>query len=684
MWRPIADFSTLKGKPFVHRDLSWLDFNLRVLRQAKDNSQPLLERLKFLAITSSNLDEFFMIRYSSVLRSLSRSKANLEQLQQTHDAILSSVKKFSSGQSKTLDEISRSLASEGFQFLRYREKQPALLQLGEQLFREQVSKQLPELEIFSPEKLQRLQNLQSAIVFPNGLFAPIPTELPKILWINKSSRSLLVAFLDDLLLRYWGRFMGIQDEPSILRLTRNADIDVDIADEDPASIPDIIKEKIQKRDVGKAVRLQVYGSKRPIQIEELSKTLGIQNEQVFKVSYPLNLDAGFKFVNQVSKTELPKRKLIYPRLKTQPKFISGNVFEQISTRDYLLHHPYDSFDNYVEFIRSASKDPKVKSIYQTVYRVDTLSEVTELLQSAAKTKDVHVVIEPRARFDEINNIELAESMRKSGAKVHFAFGELKMHAKIALIRRQEEAGIKLYTHLSTGNYNSQTARVYTDLAILTADQEIGRDAEKFFHSVAHEKIPTGLKTLVLAPTQLHRRLLSLISQEIRAARSGKDAEIFAKVNALVDPGVVDKLYEASDAGVKVNLLVRGACSLIPRIEGVSDNIKVISIVDRFLEHSRIYYFKSANQLYLSSADWMPRNFFSRLEIAFPILDPRLFKFMIETVLPTYMGDRFKGMELSKFGTWKKRRLASQSESTQAQEIFLRLAKNKYRGTELAS
>jgi polyphosphate kinase len=324
-------------------------------------------------------------------------------------------------------------------------------------------------------------------------------------------------------------------------------------------------------------------------------------------------------------------------------------------------------------------------IEQTVYRMDAVSPVIKALKKAASKKIVRVIIELRARFDELNNLRLADELRSAGVEVAFGFGRLKLHAKVALITRKVDGQTRLYTHLSTGNYNAATSRQYTDLAILTANQEMGRDARHFFDKVWNAEVPNSFKQLVSAPSRLHRKLIQLIEAETEAARKGQKGRIVAKVNALVDKAVIEKLYQASTAGVQVDLIVRGACSLVPGVQGLSENIRVISVVDRFLEHSRLYYFQSSQVMYLSSADWMPRNFFSRLELAFPILDPLIYRYIVEILIPTYLSDTAKAKELTPIGTWKKRapvRVKGQRGSIRSQFVFALLAENDYRGTPL--
>ena len=317
------------------------------------------------------------------------------------------------------------------------------------------------------------------------------------------------------------------------------------------------------------------------------------------------------------------------------------------------------------------------SIQQTIYRMDLVSPLVEALKSAAKEKKVSVLIELRARFDELNNLKLADELRASGVEVKFGFGKLKLHAKVALVTRRAvdgaEGGIEYYAHFSTGNYHSATARQYTDLALLTSNREMGLDAQAFFDSARKGEWNPPFKRLVAAPNRLHRRILSLIETEIDAAKQGRPAQILAKVNALVDQTVVERLYEASQAGVQINLIVRGACSLIPGVKGLSENIQVISIVDRFLEHSRIYYFGSTETMYLSSADWMPRNFFSRFEIAFPVPDSKIKQFIESVILPAYLADNQKSRELTSRGTWKSRSPQAGAKPFRCQEYLMELS-----------
>jgi polyphosphate kinase len=471
-----------------------------------------------------------------------------------------------------------------------------------------------------------------------------------------------VFFLDDLLLTHLGPAFRIPARPGLARLTRDGDIAVDLEEEDdPDSIPDIVRTGLGGRDMGRPVRLQYMGDMPGDLLAQGLASLKLSPRQAFPAPGTLHLHGLWALVKQLPEDLRSPAGMSYPAAENivpAPFRRAEGLFDEVRSRDLLVHQPYESFDAYVRFIRAAAEDPAVTSIQQTVYRTDAASPVIEALKSAAKKKRVRVAVELRARFDEANNLRLAEELEKAGVEVAFGFGGLKLHAKIAAVTRKEEGGERTYTHLSTGNYNAATARIYEDLAVFTARPEMGHDALHFFDAVGKGKVPDAFKTLVHAPTQLHRRIMQHIQTEIEAAGQKKPARIAAKVNALVDPQIIEKLYEASQAGVAVDLVVRGACSLIPGVKGLSENVRVVSVVDRFLEHSRIYYFQNTDRIYLSSADWMPRNFFSRLELAFPVLDPEIHKMIKDVILPVYFADTVKGRELTPQGTWKKRTLST--------------------------
>ncbi|MBL0058762.1 MAG: polyphosphate kinase 1 [Elusimicrobia bacterium] len=685
------------GRPFIHRDLGGLQFNERVLAEARSSSNPLLERLKFLAITASNLDEFFMIRYASLDRSIrtQRNRRAARHLLETRNTLLDMVTSLAAKQVETLDLLASALEAKGIQLVRRPQLNSDNFRIGQEIFSRDILPHLSPPEPFRPNRLSFLENLKCAVVFPSGLWIPVSRRLAPLHIHAGENGPCRLFFLDDLLLSHAGAAFRLPGNPAIFRLTRDGDIPVELSEEDPSLVPDIIRTGVGSRDRGRPVRLQYGGEAVLDLLERCVAALRLSPRQVHPAPGSLHLSGLWSALGRLPARFRSESSLTTPPFKPflmQSLAKRDSIFKELQGRDILLHHPYESFDGYVNFIQASAKDPAVTSIQQTVYRMDALSPVIAALKNAAAAKKrVRVVIELRARFDEMNNLRLADELRKAGVEVAFGFGRLKIHAKVALVTRRENGVDRLYTHLSTGNYNAATARAYEDLAILTARPEYGEDAQIFFDALCHGQVPMGFKTVIPAPARLHRLLLQLIEAETAAARAGRPASLFAKTNALVDEGIIESLYRASQAGVRVDLMVRGACSLIPGVKGLSDNIRVLSIVDQFLEHSRIFYFGDSNRMYLSSADWMPRNFFSRLEIAFPILDDRLRRFIRDVVIPIYLADTVKARELTPQGTWRKRspslvrpipsylRLPS---PVRAQACFVELAHREYRGTPL--
>lgn len=615
-----------KDQPFIHRDLSWMQFNERVLEESKLDSNPLFERLKFLAISSSNLDEFFSIRVAS-----------LKKQERVKKQLFESVTKFIARQSESFEQILAELQNLHLPIVR----EPSFG--ARSAFYLHVFPEIGPPEVFGPKALSKLENLQMLAIFPSGICFRIPKSVPST--IVTASEFFL---LDDLLLNFLGSAFKINEKSGLIRLTRDGDLGLGSTGNeelyDPETIPDVVRKKLNGRDLGRPIRIQYRGTLREDDLNEACKTFKIKPEQVFQTPSSLCLGGLWSIVKAKSGLNLPHFEAYMPDVS----------FEAIQKRDLLLHHPYDSFDAFVEFIRQACTDDSVQRIELCVYRTDAVSPLVTCLKEAAKSKQVVVVIELRARFDESNNLKLAEDLKYSGVKVKFGLSKLKLHAKIALVTRNHNEKLQFFTHLSTGNYNSTTAKQYTDLAILTSKESIGEDARNFFDSIYKNIVPQNFSILIPAPHKLHDRVLHLIKQETTAAKSGKPARIFAKVNALIDKELIKNLYLASQAGVRIDLVVRGACSLIPGVVGLSENIRVVSIVDRYLEHSRIYFFENSGVMYLSSADWMPRNFFSRVELAFPVTDPNIYEHIRSVIIPAYINDCVKGRELTPQGTWKKR------------------------------
>ncbi len=695
--------STNPNLPFIHRDISWLQFNERVLAEAQLETNPLLERLKFLAISSTNLDEFFMIRYSSLVRSIQTSNRmdtrHISRLLQIRNEILETVHQFTLKQARILKSLISQLEPLQIHLSPVLSPHSMEFAIGKQVFEDEIFPRLTPPEYFLPSQLEKLDNLQLGALYEKNLWFRISKSFPAIFcrW-NQENTHLYCYFLDELLSHFLGPAFQLQNTPIMVRLTRDGDFKVDLEEEDTESIPDVIRNSLGSREKGRPVRLQYSKNIPENLLSQMIKSLKLVPAQAIEAPTTLQLQGVINIRSHLSERHTIQPQLCYQPLRSgvpKPFRNYHQIFDKLDEEDLLLHHPYDSFDAFVSWIRAACEDPYVTQIEQTVYRMDTLSPVIELLKSAANRKKIRVVIELRARFDELNNLRLADELKKAGVEVAFGFGKLKLHGKVALVTRVKDHNTQRYAHLSTGNYNATTARLYTDLSILTAHKDICADVRYFFDRIWIGEVPNEFKCLISAPAKLHRRLINHIQAETEAAEKGRKARIFAKVNALVDHHVVQYLYRASQAGVQVDLVVRGACSLVPGIKGLSENIRVISIVDRFLEHSRIYYFGDARKIYLSSADWMPRNFFSRLELAFPILDPHLYQYIEEFIIPVYLSDTVKANILTPEGKWKPQRKLSMKtdpsiakflhpneKSIRSQFLFEEIAEREYEGTPL--
>jgi polyphosphate kinase len=678
------------GHPIIHRDLSWIQFNDRVLAEARSKSNPVLSRMKFLSITASNLDEFFMIRFASLVRSVAATKAEdrRESLLRVHGTVLESVRKFALRQSTTLDILRKAGEAHRVNLHVKTNRGSAAFLRGRELFLERVLPYLAIKNKFGYPRISELQNLQLLVYINQDIWFEIPRTIPPVFYdIDEAKDRMDVFFLDELLLSHLDAMLPLKDKPGILRATRDADYTIDLPDVDTESIPDIVRKNISGRDRGRLVRLQWNGTFPKDFLAEACDTLKLDLRQCFHAPGTLCLNGLFGFVSNVPDKMGRRPGFQNPHLRSSlpgpfEEARRPKLFDAIGQLDFLLHHPYDSFDAFIAFLRTAAEDPDVTMIEQTIYRTDSDLRIVDILKQAAQAKKkVRVILELRARFDENNNLRVAEELSKAGAEVKFGFGALKLHAKVTLVTRKQGEKTQRYTHLSTGNYNAKTARQYTDISILTSNPEIGLDARHFFDSVYKKEVPTNFRHLVTAPTGLHLKIRQLVKAETEAAKSGKPARIIAKVNALVDEKIIEDLYLASQAGVQIDLIVRGACSLVPGVKGLSDNIRVSSIVDRFLEHSRIYYFQQTGAMYLSSADWMPRNFFSRLEIAFPVLDRRLYRFIAEVLLPGYLRDNVRARRLTPRGVWAK--VPPNPPLHRAQWYFEELANGHYRETPLS-
>lgn len=675
----------LKGETLFNRDLSWLDFNERVLSEAADASVPPLERLRFAAIVSSNLDEFFMVRIAEISRLARRYPNRRSPDGLTASNLLTQIRervlRQKSRQAVVVDEILAELNRHGIHIY-------SRLDSHRELDLE-IRKRLPQVKSVVRRSKDPFPQLESERIhvlvrFP-GEYAilTIQGREDRLIALHSSKRSLRFALAERWLCAKAAElFPGKKViEAFSFKIIRDADLRYRPDDED--SLEDQIEEAVKRRSSAKVVRLELDASAYTEGALFLATALGLDSAALYRFDLPLDLRVLARVY------QIPGfHHLRYPPVaSTIPKPLRRkNVFEVVGSHDILLHHPYDSFDIVVNFLRAAAVDPQVTHLYHTVYRAGSRSLVMEALQEAAKNgKRVTAYVEVKARFDEINNVRWAEELRRSGVRVVRPFGNLKVHSKVTEVIRQEPHGPVSYLHLGTGNYHSATARQYADLGIFTADPSLAREIHLYFRVLARQAEPIKFKELLVAPRNLHLRVLRLIKAETQIQRNGGRGRIIAKMNSLVDPDIIAALYEASEAGVRVDLLVRGICCLRPQIPGLSSNIRVISVVDRFLEHSRIYYFRAGGQehLYLSSADWMPRNFYTRMEVAFPVKDSILKRYIVNVVLASGIQDNVKSWHLQPDGNYL--RLPSPVDSARqirSQSVFTAQAQKDYQNTVL--
>lgn len=643
---------------FYNREVSWLGFNYRVLSEAKDKSIPLMERLKFLSITASNLDEFFMIRVAS-LKDMVHAKytkkdiAGLtpkEQLavisQGTHELVDAQYNVYNRS-------FLPALRRQGLKIItQYENLDKDQAAYVDRYFMKEVYPVLTPMAVDSsrPFPLIRNKSLNIAALLVDKKrkdtidFATVqvPSVLPRIVVIpseqdEETTIILLEQVIEKNIQKLFLNYKVVAASP--YRVMRNADLTID--EDEAADLLIEIEKQIKKRQWGEAIRLEVEKDIDKRLLKILKKELMISEEDIFKITGPLDLTFLMKVYGMEGYEHL-KDTPFHPQL---PKNLNmdRDLFEQIREGDILLHHPYETFDPVVNFIRHAAKDPDVLAIKQTLYRVSSHSPIiASLAQAAENGKQVTVLVELKARFDEENNIVWARKLEKAGCHVIYGLLGLKTHSKITLVVRKEEDGIRRYVHLGTGNYNDSTAKLYTDMGMFTCKRPYGEDATAVFNMLSGYSEPLVWNKLALAPTWLRNKFVSLINRERDNAKDGKPAKIIAKMNSLCDAGIIEALYEASAAGVEIELIVRGICCLKQGVKGMSETIHVRSIVGTFLEHSRIFYFENDSnpEIYMGSADWMPRNLDKRVEILFPVEDEKL-KSQILHILEVQLSDNLK-------------------------------------------
>jgi polyphosphate kinase len=679
--RALADFQP--AELFLNRELSLLEFNKRVLELAKDESIPLLERLKFMCISSSNLDEFFEIRVAGLKQMLSvgSTQAGPDGMLPSDlmGAISQRAHALVDDQYRVFNEVLvPALAKEKVRFVRrtkWTKEQDAWLR---NYFENELAPVLSPMGLDPAHPFPRILNKSLNFIVSlsgkdafgrNTGFAVVqaPRALPRLIRLPADVpgsgphdfvflSSVMHAYVNDL-------FLGMQANGCYqFRVTRNSDLLVE--EEEAEDLLVALEGELSQRQWGQTVRLEVADNCPEQMCQYLMDVMNLKPDDLYKVNGPVNLNRLLAIPDLVDRPDL-KYPAFTPRL---PKIGQPAVdfFAALKERDVLVHHPFDSFVPVIEFLRAAARDPNVLAIKQTLYRTGAKSGVVDALMEAAKNgKEVTVVVELRARFDEENNIDLAEQLQEAGAHVVYGVVGHKTHAKMMLIVRREEAGLRQYAHLGTGNYHPRTSRLYTDYGLFTADAGICKDVHGVFLQLTSLGKVSKMKHLLQSPFTLAKELHKKIERETELAEKGKPARIIAKMNAIVEPEIIKALYKASQAGVQVDLIVRGACSLKPGVPGISDNIRVRSVIGRFLEHPRVIYFGNGGdpEVWLSSADWMERNFFRRVEVAFPILDKK-HKERIIAELGGYLDDTAQTWLLQADGSYRRPEIAPGTEGIQ--------------------
>jgi polyphosphate kinase len=673
---------------YLNRELSWLEFNRRVLGEGRDPRNPLLERLKFLAIFSSNLDEFFQVRVAGLKQQLAANfterTADGMTAEEQLNAISAVVRGLQRQHSESLlQEVLPELAAQGIQLLDVADTSEAERKYLDQYFHTHVFPVLTPLAVDPAHPFPYISNLSLslAVVLRDAdgdeRFARV--KVPKILprWVRLAEPNRFVPLEQLIAANLESLFPGIEILGSYtFRITRNTEYEID--HDEAEDLLSLIQEEVRNRRFGEVTRLEVHPSMpaalRKMLLDEFaeeqeSRIPWLTADDVYDVSGPM--DGSDLMV--LATLDVPALK-DPPYHSVIPNRLAGNrdVFEVIREADVLLHHPFESFTNTVErFMQAAVDDPNVLAIKLTLYRIGDDSSIAKLmLQAAERGKQVAVLIELQARFDEQSNITWAQRLEDTGVHVSYGVAGLKTHSKVTLVVRREGDGIRRYAHLGTGNYNLKTSRVYTDFGLLTADAEIGADLTDLFNVLTGFAAPTRYRKLIVAPTGMREEFIRLIRREIDFAREGRPSRILAKMNSLVDPDIIVALYEASQAGVTIDLIVRGICCLKPGLPGVSENIRVISVVGRFLEHSRAYHFNNGGQeeLYIASADWMPRNLDRRIEVASPVEDPH-HRNTIRDIMELMLRDNRQAWELNSEGSYIQRSPASPDEKGTHQKLM---------------
>ena len=679
-----------KPEHFLNRELSWLEFNQRVLDEALDTTNPLLERLKFFCIGGSNLDEFFEVRVAGLKQQIESDATERTVDGRTPAEIFQAVTKrirrmvvcqYGCWQ----NELKPALAQNGIRLLNFDELEQADLDWLENFYHTQLRPVLTPLAIDPTHPFPQLLNKSLNLIVKLELtkdgetlkhmaVVQIPRNHQRLVKLPRADARRDYVFLGRLIGQHLAdlfpgtKILGYWH----FRITRNSELYID--EEEASNLLKAVERELHNRRKGDAVRLEIdHDCPAPIR-EALLKTFKLTEDDLYLIDGPLHPARLMVLADGDHLPELRDAPFVAPVAKALRE--QKEIFSAIRERDILLHHPYENFSSVVDFLQQAANDPNVLAIKQTLYRTGGDTRIVgALMQAVNNGKQVTAVVELRARFDEANNIEWARKLEEEGVHVVYGLVGYKIHAKVALVVRAEAGQIRRYVHLGTGNYNPSTAKLYTDLSLLTCRPEIGEDATNLFNLLTGICQFQGMQKLVVAPFDLHARMLRSIQREAENAARGLPARIIAKMNSLVEPELIEALYRASQAGVKIDLIVRGICCLRPGVKGVSENITVRSIVDRFLEHSRIYYFENACQpeVFLGSADWMPRNLFRRIEVVFPVEDGNLRERLIREILGFTLADNVKARFLRADGSYHKAALLNGAKPQRSQRDFISLA-----------
>ena len=694
--------NTQRRKLFAGRDKSWINFNRRVLEEAQDESNPILERVKFLSITGSNLDEYVEIRLAGLLQRTEDGHTELGYdglpPQESLDVLTAEMHDFVEAQYRCWnDQLLPELRRHDIRLLQWQELSGTTCSMAQAYFHREVDPLLTPITIDPAHPFPRVLNRALCLAM---LLRPkrrssgpavlgvltVPRALPRFVRLadpQAPNSSWDYVLLQDLIAQNLsGMYRGYEVlAQAAFRVTRNSNLYFE--EEESRSLLESIRSELHNRRKGDAVRLEIVSDAHPEIVDKLRVNFELDESQIYRADGPVNLARLMFFYGDLQRPEL-KFPSFTPRQLHLSRKVS-DLFEDLRQRDILLHHPYDSYEPVVGFIQRGAADPRVVTMKQTLYRTSIDSPMFQALTEAAATKEATVVVELMARFDEASNISWARNMEEAGVQVFYGVVGLKTHCKLAMLVRRDEDGVtRRYCHLGTGNYNPITARFYTDLSLLTSDPDITEQVHMVFNYLtAHAEID-HYKPLLVAPLTMAENFLQLIRRETEHAAAGRPAHIVAKMNALLEPTVIEALYAASQAGVQIDLIIRGVCTLRPGVKGLSDNIRVRSIVGRFLEHSRIFHFANGGktEIYLGSADWMPRNLFERCEVVFPVRDKAARTRIHEEILPTYLADTAKSRIMQEDGSYTRASNGNKGHNRfSAQDFLMRLAEGK---TDLSS